>query len=245
MHDPTTPAPPGLDDLVARWRAAARAGGWRAMADWSDPLASRLAAVALAGGDTASAAIRLGAARAHAGVGVDEGLDDLDRLWWLLGESAAPAAAVRAFATGWADGMASPSTRPAVDPVSGLPTAEVLRVRVADLTRTGGGGSRAIVSVDAVDTGLPRFVRHLEVAAVGALLSECFAAAESPVRLPGDRVAAIVPRDGALDEGVVRLRRAVARRGAAGQPAAAAAAVRVSAVPGDADALAELIRGNA
>ena len=50
------------------------------MADWSDPLARRLAAVALTAGDVGPSARRLGAARAHAGVGVDEGLDDLDRL---------------------------------------------------------------------------------------------------------------------------------------------------------------------
>lgn len=197
------------------------------MGDWEVAEAHELAGVATGHGDADAASGRLGAARARDGVGIDEALDDLERLWALLGDAHAPGRVVRAFAAGWVDEAVVPAARPVLDPVTGLATADVLRMRVADLVRTGAAEACALVSVDVVDPGLPRFARHLEVAATGLLVAEAFAGAESPVRLPQDRVAAIVPRDDALDEGVVRLRRALDRRAPGRDPDG----VRVAGLP--------------
>ena len=231
MENPNRPRSTDLDDVVVRWRAAARADGWRSMADWQVPSIGEVVADAVASADAAGSARRLGIERARAGAGVEEGLDDLDRLWHLLGDPGAPPPAVRAFAAGWADEASAPAARPAFDPVTGLATQDVLRLRLLDLIRTGAADGAALLAVDAVDAGLPRFARHLEVAAIGELVGECFASAESPARLPRDRVAAILPRDDAIDEGVVRLRRALARRTADGDPDR----VRVCALPGSAE----------
>lgn len=225
--DTTTPNPPHLGDIVDRWRSTARAGGWRAMGDWPAAAIPAVAVAAMAGVDDIDAVTQLGRARATAGVGIAEGLDDLDRLWLLLGDVGAPSAAARAFAEGWADAIAAPASRPAVDPSSGLTSAEVLCIRIRDLVRTGRTDSSALVVVDAVDPGLPRFARHLEVAAIGALIGETLVGGESPARIDDDRVAAIVPRDAELDEGVIRLRHALTRR----SPGRAVEPVRVAALP--------------
>lgn len=230
---PTSPHIDDLDNVVERWRAAAHAGGWRALGDWNAAAVAAVAAAASSGRDDDDAASRLGRARGIAGVGIAEGLDDLDRLWVVLGDVGAPTRATRAFAQGWADAVAAPASRPALDPSSGLATTAVLQIRLRDLERTNGATGAALVVVDVVDAALPRFARHLEVAGVGALLVDSFPSAESPVRLPNDRVAALVPRDGALDEGVIRLRRALERRWSG----RGEAAVIITALPGAAETL--------
>jgi hypothetical protein len=206
------PLPPHLGDVVARWRSAARAGGWRAMSDWSTAAIAEVASAAVSGDHLDDAVLKLGRDRAIAGVGIAEGLDDLDRLWVALGDIGAPTRAARAFAEGWADTIATPASRPALDASSGLTTTEVLRVRIDDLLRTGASEATALVVVDVVDVEAPRFARHLEVAVIGALITETLPDAESPVRLARDRVAAITPRSEHLEEGVIRLRHAVDRR---------------------------------
>ena len=224
----TTSNPPAhLGDIVDRWKSSARAGGWRAMGDWSVSSVPAVATAAITGVDDALATTQLGRARAIAGVGIAEGLDDLDRLWVLLGDVGAPSPASRAFAEGWADAAAAPAARPALDSSSGLATADVLRIRIDDLVRTDRTAGSALVVVDAVDAALPRFARHLEVAAIGALIGETLVGGETPVRIDHDRVAAIVPRDAELDEGVIRLRRALDRR----TPGRATDGVRLSALP--------------
>ena len=56
----TTSNPPAhLGDIVARWKSSARAGGWRAMGDWSAssvPAVATAAIPTVATHDTASAA---------------------------------------------------------------------------------------------------------------------------------------------------------------------------------------------
>jgi len=197
------------------------------MGDWMAAAVTAVATAAVAGVDDAAAVRQLGRARAIAGVGIAEGLDDLDRLWILLGDIGAPSPAARSFAEGWADAAAAPSAMPALDLASGLATADVLRIRIDDLVRTGRTDDSALVVVDAVDPGLPRFARHLEVAAIGALIGETLVGGETPVRIDRDRVAAIVPRDAELDEGVIRLRRALERR----SPGRDADGVRLAALP--------------
>lgn len=203
------------------------------MGDWDTASVAAVAAAAAAGEDADAAVLRLGHARAVAGVGIAEGLDDLDRLWIMLGDPGAPTGATRAFAEGWAEAVAAPAARPARDPSSGLATADVLRIRVADLQRTGAAESSALIVVTAVDPALPRFARHLEVAAMGAIITEALPGAETPVRLTDDRVAALAPRDGAFDEGVIRLRRAIQRR----TPGAGDDALHVTALPRSGDVL--------
>lgn len=231
------------DVVIDRWRSAAHLSGWRAAGDWFDPAVVEMTTTAMLGGDPSCAAASLGAARARAGIGIDEGLDDLERLWPLVGVTRTPAAAIRSFAAAWADASAAPASRPAFDPLTGLVTPDLLRVRITDLHRTGGALGAAIVVVDAVEAGAPRFARGLQVASVATLLLESFAGAESPARLPGDRVAAIVPRDGALDEGVVRLRRAIDRLQHPTRPGGAQVTDRVlvSAIPDAPAALTALL----
>ena len=69
MENPNRPRSTDLDDVVVRWRAAARADGWRSMADWQVPSIGEVVADAVASADAAGSARRLGIERARAGDG--------------------------------------------------------------------------------------------------------------------------------------------------------------------------------
>ncbi|SEA35707.1 hypothetical protein SAMN04515680_0119 [Leifsonia sp. 21MFCrub1.1] len=115
--------------------------GWRERStrsaripQWHTPAVDAVC-TALESGDTPLEALRqLGAERALADTDLDAALGDMDDLCDTLGLVAPPSAIVRAVASGWADGFQSVATRrTCVDPLTGLPTADYLSVRLGEI----------------------------------------------------------------------------------------------------------------
>ncbi|WP_298455089.1 hypothetical protein [uncultured Cellulomonas sp.] len=128
-------------DVRERWQSSSVASVWLRPADWYHPAVDALVEAVLDGSDPVPAAERLGAARAAAGVGISETIDDLACLFRALGDDAPPLELVRAVCEGWAaDHAAAPALTHCIDPDSGLPTAEYLGVRLGE---TYGSAQRA------------------------------------------------------------------------------------------------------
>ena len=143
-------------DLRARWQAGSLASVWLRPGDWYHAAVDALVEAVVDGDDTGPAAERLGQARAAAGVGMGETIDDLLCLVAALGETPTAhgrteargrqdggdgtvehrveaVALVRAACEGWAAEHASaPVLAHCIDPDSGLPTAEYLGVRLGE-----------------------------------------------------------------------------------------------------------------
>ncbi|MDR3068828.1 MAG: hypothetical protein LBU50_04920 [Cellulomonas sp.] len=121
--------PAGLRD---RWRAASLDSVWLRPGDWYHPAVEPLARAVATGVTALEAAEDLGRARADAGVGVGETIDDLTCLYQASGADP-PLEVLRALATGWADGNAGLVVGGGtVDPTTGLPTGAYLDQRLAE-----------------------------------------------------------------------------------------------------------------
>lgn len=118
------------------WNQAAFAGGWTRPADWWTVEVDAVAEALVAGGDALTAVARLGRARAEAGVGVRETLDDICALYGQLPAGVPPLTAFRALVEAWAEAaMASVRATTCEDPLSGLATAAYLRTRCTEVYR--------------------------------------------------------------------------------------------------------------
>jgi hypothetical protein len=95
-----------------------------------------LAAALAAGRDPVAASGRLGAARAHAGVGAREALTDIYALYRQLPGGGPPLTVVRALVEGWTEAtVAGITSATCVDPLSGLASAAYLRTRLTEVYR--------------------------------------------------------------------------------------------------------------
>jgi hypothetical protein len=129
------------------WRRRSVAGGWLVPDDWhSEAVDAVLTAcqpgsglgVSCTGLDAACTG--LGRARARAGTGIAETIDDLAALFAVL-EEALPVRLVRAVAEGWAEESQAQVARDRCeDPLSGLATLSYLRTRLAEVYREAGQG---------------------------------------------------------------------------------------------------------
>ncbi len=133
--------------LRARWRTASLAAGWPFPSDWASAEVDRLCVALACGTDPDPLLGRLGAARAEAGIGLDETLRDLAALhavWWSdpaardglvsAAPDAVPARMVRAVALGWAEVTARQvASREIEDAMTGLTTLAYLRTRLREL----------------------------------------------------------------------------------------------------------------
>lgn len=137
---------PGRGAVALReaWRRESAGSGWSRSGDWwvpeVDALAEAVASTDSVGPADATgwlpACDRLGRARADAGVGLGETLDDVCALWRLLPAGAPPLPVVRAVAEAWADaGLCQLATTTCEDPLTGLATAGYLRTRLAEIYR--------------------------------------------------------------------------------------------------------------
>jgi hypothetical protein len=121
------------------WRRRSLAGGWLTPDDWhSEAVDAVLAACqpgSPPGGGLAAACTGLGRARARAGTGIAETIDDLAALFAVL-EEALPVGFISAVAAGWADESQAQLARDGCeDPLSGLATLPYLRTRLAEVYR--------------------------------------------------------------------------------------------------------------
>ncbi|YCK33155.1 hypothetical protein ACNF49_03330 [Actinomadura sp. ATCC 39365] len=129
------------EDVLSRWRGRSMAEGWSLADDWWTPAVAYAIRAATDGGDLPRACEELGAARAGAGVGINEGLGDLAALFAVTDRGEPTFPLVRAYAAGWAEQSFAPmSDLQCEDPLTGLATVAYLRTRLGELYR---GRSRA------------------------------------------------------------------------------------------------------
>jgi hypothetical protein len=126
----------GARELRQTWQGASQAI-WKNPRDWWVPEAELLVDALVGAGDAVTACARLGRARAEAGVGLREALDDLDALYRQLPAGGPPPGMIRALSEAWAEACVATANRIASceDPLSGLTSAAYLRTRLAEVYR--------------------------------------------------------------------------------------------------------------
>lgn len=219
MSTPSDLGSPRAGNLRERWRATSLEASWLRPSDWYHPAVDPLVAALVSRADALGAAEELGRARADAGVGIGEALDDLDCLFRVAGTAQAPFEVVRALAEGWADAQAGAAVNGgAMDPETGLPTHQYLTVRLAE---TYGEGERLalapaltheFVLVDVAAGVVSPFLRAARSAAVGAALRATFGAGQPMASLGGGVFVVLAHRDGDLPERLAAVQDAVTRR---------------------------------
>jgi hypothetical protein len=121
------------------WRLRSLAGGWLATDDWHTEAVDEVAGAALPGvpvAELARACGRLGRARAMAGIGITETIEDLAALFAVLNRGDPPLHLVSSLAEGWAEeGLARHAQGRCEDPLTGLATLAYLRTRLSEVYR--------------------------------------------------------------------------------------------------------------
>jgi hypothetical protein len=196
-----------------RWQADSLATVWLRPTDWYHPAVDALIEAVLDDADATAAAERLGGARASAGVGISEAIDDLTCLFEALGHDAPPLALVRALCEGWAgDQAADPAVTHCVDPDSGLPTAAYLGVRIGETygraSRTGrpAGETHALLVTDVEAKELAPWSRIVRSAVVGEALTAVFGEGHPMAALGRGTFAVLVERTPGLGAEALDLR---------------------------------------
>lgn len=212
--------------LRARWRTASLASGWRFPSDWAVPEVDAVCAALTRGGQTDQALSGLGRARAAAGAGLSETLNDLAALHAVLADPSAvdgflapdvdstPSRSLRVTALAWADVALDQLSRTEVtDPLTGLPTSAYLRTRLAEVYRGAWRESRAaaeeslllVVSLNLADVaGWPRLTAMI---LLGDALRKVFDGPESIAVLGPSTVAVLTSRNGGVSSRAVAVRR--------------------------------------
>jgi hypothetical protein len=263
-----------LEQIRQTWRRESVASGWSRPHDWWVPEVDVLAAalsrasttfapgparpplvdtagrpplVDTAGrlGAAVPACAGLGQARAEAGVGLAEALDDLAALYRTLPVGAPPLPAVRAFVESWADvWLRVVADAGCVDPLTELASRGYLRARLTELYRAAEQTAErvpdryrlVVVTLDAASRpeGRPGWRLLLRRVAVAEALREAFPGGETLAAVAPDRAVAIV--DQRLPDPVHRLRDVLA-----GRPGIAPVRVTTAELPERVAGLAELL----
>jgi hypothetical protein len=192
-------------DVRERWQSTSVASVWLRPADWYHPAVDALIEALLSDADAVPAAERLGGARAAAGVGISETIDDVACLFRALDAGEPPLELVRGLSEGWAaDHVAAPALTHCLDPDSGLPTAEYFGVRLAETygveQRAGRRASEthALLVADVESKPLPPWSRIVRSAVVGEGLSLVFGEGHPMAALGGGVFVILVERDADL-----------------------------------------------
>jgi len=205
--------------LLRRWESASLGTVWRRPGDWFTPAAEALVEALESRLDTTPAAFRLGQARAGAGVGITEAIDDMAVLFRAAGFESAPIRAIRALCEGWTEGEAAQRIVPAMnDPESGLGTLDYLVARLGELygaaERSGDkvSASYALVLVDVAAEDADPWHRVARNAAIGHSLQDAYGKGHPMARLADGLYAVLVERGPALGRGVADLRDHISHR---------------------------------
>jgi hypothetical protein len=215
------------------WRGRSLANGWRTPDDWYnaavDEVLSGCRNRALAPGGAGLAAVGdsdltpacagLGRARARAGIGIAETIDDLAALYSVLGDGQTPAATplrlICAIAEGWAEESLGQFARGGCeDPLSGLATLAYLRTRLGEVYREAEhGGTSPADTHRLLVVRLPRrqdpWRRMALAIGVGHDLRAAFPGGETlSMARPGPAIA-LVRAHGDLPLRYARLRRSI------------------------------------
>lgn len=136
--------------LRSRWRTASIASGWRFPSDWAVAEVDLVCAAVLSGAEPDDALVKLGRARAMAGSGLGETLQDVAALHAVLSApehsdgmvaadpDAMPARLLRVTALAWSDVLVRQLAHTeACDGLTGLANAAYLRARLREVYREG------------------------------------------------------------------------------------------------------------
>jgi len=200
-----------------RWRTVSAQSVWLRPADWYHPAVDAVVESILSGADPRAAAARLGSARGESGVGIAEAIDDLACLYHSLGCTEPPFGPIRALCEGWGAAQeAAPVHAQCIDPESGLPTVEYLRVRLAETygvaARSGApaGRGHGLLLVDVAVVPLDPWSRIARSAVVGQVLGLVYGDGHPIASLGDGMFATLVERGPDLGTGVSRLRQQLA-----------------------------------
>jgi hypothetical protein len=129
---------------------------WSAASDWWDPACDAVVEALADGRDPRPVVRRLGRARSHLGVPVEETLDDVIALWDVQSRREPPARVLRAAAAGWAEaGLEPAGAASCFDAMTGLSTRAHLEARLGELYRSGDlGGTVPGYQLVVLDVGL-------------------------------------------------------------------------------------------
>ncbi|MEV4390618.1 hypothetical protein [Nonomuraea sp. NPDC049607] len=195
------------EDVRTRWRGRSTAEGWSLADDWWAPAVEYAIKAATRGGDLPRACEELGAARAEAGVGITEGLNDLAALFAVTDRGEPSFPLVRAYAAGWAEQSFAPmNDLRCEDPLTGLATVGYLRTRLGELYRgAAAGGHLLVVAEPYGPIGEPaeRLAAALNLATA---LRKVFTGGETLALLAPVRVGAVTTEDERLPDRLARLR---------------------------------------
>jgi hypothetical protein len=143
--EPRRGAERGARELRQAWRLAS-AATWRMPRDWWVPEVDGLVDALSTAQDVLGACAKLGQARAEAGVGLREALDDLAALYRQLPAGGPPPGMIRAISEAWAEACVATANRIASceDPLSGLTSPAYLRTRLAEVYRESERSGRGV-----------------------------------------------------------------------------------------------------
>lgn len=203
------------DQLLARWRFAAAAGGWPHPEIWWVPaLEAVIDAVNGEGGDPEAAAQRLGRERAIGSVGLADALTDLRIGGDVLRiNRRVHAQLAGALSTGWADAASNWLGRfgfGCVDPLTELATREYLRSRLRELYSERRPANRhvredRVMVATSVRPSSDALVTERRMVVVGQVLGAVFNQGETVARIGPTVAVALGFRDECLSERMVGL----------------------------------------
>jgi hypothetical protein len=188
--------------------------GWTRPSDWWAPEVDAVVEAITGERDPLAACARLGHARADAGAGVRETLNDLCALYGQLPEREPPLVMVRALVEAWAEAaVAVIQVTTCEDPLSGLASAAYLRTRLAEVYREAErDGSAAsdrhvllVVDLDAVKpaAGWEELLQQL---VLGECLRSVFSGGETLAAVSNRTVIGLIGRELGMARRVESLR---------------------------------------
>jgi hypothetical protein len=153
--------------LRAAWHGRTLQSSWASAGDWWHPACDALVEALVAGRDARPSVRRLGRARSHLGVPIEETMDDVSAHWDVFSRDDPPAAILRAVAAGWAEaGLEPAGAASCFDAITGVATRAHLEARLSEHYRSGElGGAVAQHQLVVLDVGfIPEVVSAEEVA---------------------------------------------------------------------------------
>lgn len=224
-----------LRALRSRWRTASVASGWRFPADWAVAEVDEVCEAALAAGGSVEACdgalIRLGRARALAGSGLGETLQDVAALHAVLTRpehhdgmvsadpDALPARMLRLTALAWSDVLVRQLAHSeAADGLTGLANAAYLRARLREVYREAAATGVAardryvLVVVSPELAGASGWSRLAAMVLLADVLRAVFDGGQTLATVGPNTMLVLAERDDRLSERVASTRWVAARR---------------------------------
>ncbi|HYS41855.1 MAG TPA: GGDEF domain-containing protein [Pseudonocardiaceae bacterium] len=205
--------------LRARWRTASLASGWPFPTDWAVAEVDLVCEAVLAGADPDQALVQLGRARAAAGSGLGETLQDVAALHAALtvpedhdglvsaDPDATPARLLRVTAMAWSDVLVQQLTRNEVyDGLTGLANSAYLRARLREIYRAAAAGgfearSRYVLVVVDADLGhTSGWSRLAAMVLLADVLHTAFDGGQTLATIGPATMVVLAERDGRLSE---------------------------------------------